>query len=344
MKTPYFSISRQAVVDQYHYMESFAHTVNYSAKTNYDIIPVLEEETDAGFSVHFEHALDKVSDPGNTTFFLSGTEEDKIKSLRERGVNTFVVDNEPDLQALLSWGRDRHDDVDVYVRLQRKENTVETGKHYVFGMSSDTVNNAVKALSNAEAFDDIGIHVHRKTQNVAEWRLRDELNDVLEETTLKTVTRMNAGGGFPVKYKNYQRDTMPGIKRRFDDLKAWAENHDMTLVIEPGRIIAGPPGKLHVTVKNVYGETVVVDASVFNVAMDTFAADTRLEIQEETDAENGDPYTVKGCTPDSLDIIRYKAYLTDPRPGETLTFSNATAYNYSSDFCDLPTPETVLRP
>jgi ornithine decarboxylase len=338
MNTPYFTISASAVVEQYNEIASFADEVNYSAKTNYDLIPVLEDRTDAGFSIHFDHAVPRVNDPSRITYFLQGITPTRLNQLVDNGITTFVIDNPSDLNIFMDWDAPR--EITVYLRLRRRENTVKTGKHYVFGMQSTTVNDAVTQLADKDNVGSVGVHVHRKTQNVAEWRLRDELSDTVTDDALEVIDAVNAGGGFPVQYHNYQRDTLSSIKQRFDDLHEWTNNHDVTLVIEPGRIIAAPPGELHTTIINVYNDTVVVDASVYNAAMDTFVANTRLQIREETD--DGDPYTVKGRTPDSLDILRYKARLDNPERGDTLTFENATAYNYSSDFCDLPRPTTEL--
>ena len=49
----------------------------------------------------------------------------------------------------------------------------------------------------------------------------------------------------------------------------------------------------------------------------------------------GGAYVVKGITPCSMDLFRYRVYLKDPKVGDKLTFLNAGAYNFSTDFCDL---------
>ena len=341
MNTPCFEISEQDVVDQYRYADQLVDQVYYSAKTNYDIVPILQDHTDAGFSIHFEDALTRTEEDNNIIYHASSVTEDKLSRLLTHGVDTIAVDNSADLDILESWLDTGPDRINVFLRLQRRENTVETGKHYAYGMKSQQVNEALMRLNDYNAVGQLGVHVHRKTQNVAEWRLREELSDVLSDEAQQIIDVLNAGGGIPVQYHNYQRDVKPAIEKRFDDLREWTEEINASLVIEPGRIIAGPPGDLKATITNVYDDTVVVDASVYNAAMDTFVTNTRLAIQEET--ETGSPYTVKGCTPDSLDILRYKARLDDPKRGDVLTFENATAYNYSSDFCDLPTPKTVVK-
>jgi ornithine decarboxylase len=62
----------------------------------------------------------------------------------------------------------------------------------------------------------------------------------------------------------------------------------------------------------------------------------------EDDAKDGVSYTIKGCTPDSMDIFRYKVLLKEKRIGDKITFLNAGAYTYSTDFCNLPKLKTVI--
>ena len=74
--------------------------------------------------------------------------------------------------------------------------------------------------------------------------------------------------------------------------------------------------------------------------MDTFVAHIRLLVDGEK--EKREAYTIKGCTPDSMDIFRYRVFLEKPKKGEKITFLNAGAYNYASDFCNLPKLETIV--
>jgi ornithine decarboxylase len=58
-----------------------------------------------------------------------------------------------------------------------------------------------------------------------------------------------------------------------------------------------------------------------------------MKVLEEL--EEGIEYTLKGCTPDSADIFRYKVKLKDPKVGGKIYFINAGAYNFHSEFMDL---------
>ena len=91
---------------------------------------------------------------------------------------------------------------------------------------------------------------------------------------------------------------------------------------------------------NIQDNTIIVGCSVYNGAMDTFVANIRLEVEGEL--EEGEAYTIKGKTPDSIDIFRYRVFLDNPKVGEKIVFLKAGAYNYSTDFCLLEPLETVI--
>ena len=74
--------------------------------------------------------------------------------------------------------------------------------------------------------------------------------------------------------------------------------------------------------------------------MDTFVVPIRLLVEGEL--ENGTAYTIKGCTPDSTDVFRYRVYLDMPKIGDKIVFRNAGAYTYTTDFCNLEKLETVV--
>jgi len=78
-----------------------------------------------------------------------------------------------------------------------------------------------------------------------------------------------------------------------------------------------------------------VDASVYNTALDTFGAHIRLKVEGELEQTKAPAWTIKGATPCSLDIYRYRVYLKDPKPGDNIIFKNAGAYNFATDFCGL---------
>jgi len=116
------------------------------------------------------------------------------------------------------------------------------------------------------------------------------------------------------------------------------------MIIEPGRFIAAPSCKLITSIISVYEDNIIVNASVYNSDMDAVIVPVKLKIESELDkSDNGaKPYVIKGITPCSMDLFRYRVYLKAPKVGDEIVFLNAGAYNFTTDFCDLEKLETKI--
>jgi ornithine decarboxylase len=81
---------------------------------------------------------------------------------------------------------------------------------------------------------------------------------------------------------------------------------------------------------------------VYQGDTDAFVVPAQLLVEGELQKGEGKAFIIKGVTPCSMDLFRYRVYLDSPKKGDTLTFLNAGAYNFTTDFCDLPVLETEL--
>jgi ornithine decarboxylase len=332
---PVFVLSKSVILEQYGKVAEIADTVSYSSKTNQKVSPILEENTDCMFSVHMENELRHVRDMSRTLFLAQGWTASGIEKLYGRGIRSFAVDNEADLDLLLDVIENRDWKINLLLRLKLKENSLRTERYFVFGMPSATVNRRIAGLRNHPKIGTLGVHFHRKTQNVSEWKLRRDVEDVLTPETFKAIDILNIGGGLPSRYANSNAEVTEGIFRRITEFREWLHGRDVRLMIEPGRFIAAPAGKLVTCVTGVYDNNIIVNASVYNSDMDAILVPVKLRVEGEID-KGGEPYVIKGCTPCSMDLFRYRVYLDKkPQIGDTITFINAGAYNFRSDFCDL---------
>jgi len=327
---PRFLLSRKKLLEQYSIASEMADIVAYSFKTNPEVGKELERLTDCMFAVHSQDYFELINDKSRAIFFTQGLDAEDIENLLKQGVRYYVVDNENDLKTLLASIRGYH--INLFLRLKLKEHTIHTGKHFVYGMSSEQVNRLIPELRKNKSIDKLGIHFHRKTMNIGEWNLVEEINDSLGNI-LEHLDFINIGGGLPVKYKNYPTDNLPAIIKNIKSLRSFLNKKNIRMIIEPGRFLAAPCIKLEAYITNIYDNNIIINCSVYNAAMDTFAANTRLEVEGEKN--EGESYTIKGCTPDSLDIFRYKVFLENPKIGDKITFLNAGAYNYATEFCNL---------
>lgn len=335
-----FILGRKKLLEQYGLMSGLADFVSYSAKTNYEVARELESLTGCFFSLHSIESLDSVKDKKRVWFLAQAWDNNELEKLFEAGVENFVVDNEADLQTLLSHINGKSSKISLLLRMRLKEHTISTGKYFVFGMSAEQINNLLPQLAKNSNIAKLGVHFHRKTQNVSEWSLKEELEESLSEDALASIGYVCIGGGIPVRYKNFTADVLGSVFSEIKKLRQWLNSLGIKMIVEPGRFIAAPCVKLETTIKAIYGSSIIVNCSVYNSALDTFVAGIKLEVEGEL--ESGAACTIKGQTPCSMDIFRYRVFLGSPKMGDKLVFLNAGAYNFSSDFCSLRKLETVV--
>ncbi len=334
MENAKFVLSKSAMLRQYSRLKEVADKISYSFKTNPTVGTLLEKYTDSLFTVHFAKSLERINDRGRVIFVAQSWNGKAIRELMKLGVHRFIVDNHNDLETLLKELKSK-DRIDLFLRLRMKERTIRTERHYVYGMYSAEVNRLVSGLRGDDRIEKLGVHFHRKTMNIGEWDLKSEMAEVLEEETLKAIDMLDIGGGIPIEYKNYNGDDLlPSIMGKIGEFRNWLnKEYGIMLIAEPGRFIAGPCISLDAGIIGINGNTVLINCSVFNSAMDTIVANIKLKVDGEL--ERGTPYLIKGCIPDSEDIFRYRVYLKKPEVGDRIRFLNAGAYTYTTNFCDL---------
>jgi len=327
-----FVLSKKKLLEQYKMVKDLADDVSYSLKTNPFVGSVLEKETKCFFSVHSKNIVETIKDKSRIWFFAQAWDYEELDELFSQKIDKFIVDNEMDLKILLAYIEKNDKKMDLMLRMKLKEKTIHTGKHFVFGMLVEQVNQLIPELKRNKLIKTLGIHFHRKTQNISEWSLKE---DFLEEIKVfDLIDMVDIGGGLPIDYKNSRaKEVLPNIFNKIGELKEMLNKKNIKMIIEPGRFLAGPAMKLECYIKNIYNNNIIVDCSVYNSAMDTFVAHVRMKVEGEL--EKGDAYTIKGSTPDSMDIIRYRVYLKNPKIGDKITFLNAGAYTFSTDFCGL---------
>ncbi len=328
-----FILNKKTAINQHNKLREICDEIVYSFKTNPEVGKILEENTNCKFAIHTIEDLDKIKDKKRVWFFSQAWNEEEVEFLIDK-VFGFVIDNEADLLVLLDSLKNKK--INLALRMKLKEHTIHTGKHFVFGLSSSQINNYIPKLRNKVNL--LGIHFHRKTQNVSEWNLKFELEQSLSEETLNSIDFINIGGGIPWNYRNYNVNVLPEVFNKIKELRSWFKGK---LFIEPGRFIAAHSINLETEIKSIDKNNITVDCSIFNATMDTFILNIRLLLENES--EDGEEYTIKGITPDSLDIFRYKVKLKNPKIGDKLIFLDAGAYNFSTDFCSLKKLKTVIE-
>ncbi len=328
-----FVLSRKKALEQYNRIKNIG-KVSYSSKTNSEVGKILEKETDCLFSIHLVNELENIVDKSRVLFLAQAWDFEMIKRLVGMGVMWFVVDNENDLNVLINFLERKDIKVNLLLRVKLKENTIRTERYFVFGMSSQIVNERLRELRDNKNIGKLGIHFHRKTQNVSEWDIKYEMEEIIDREIVDIV---NIGGGIPSVYANTNENVVELVIKKIKEFKEWFGKE---LIIEPGRFISAPAVKLVTKIINIYENNIVVDASVYNSDMDALVVPVKLLVENEL--EKGNAYVIKGITPCSMDLFRYRVYLENPKIGDKLVFLNAGAYNFGTGFCNLDKIETEV--
>ncbi len=336
-----FVVSKSKLLNQYKILKDLGLEISYSFKTLPEIAHILEDNTDSFFSVHMMESLHFVRDKGRVWFLAQAWNSEKLEKIIEIGVRNFVVDNEKDLETLINCIEQKDVKINLLLRMKLKEYTIHTGKYFVFGMKSDKINDLIPKLRKNKKIDKLGVHFHRKTQNTSEWSLKEELSQLLKKEALESIDIINIGGGIPVEYKNSSDRNIKFIFEKIVELKDWLnKEYKIKVIIEPGRFLAGSSTKLETEILAIYDNNIIVDASVYNGALDTLLIPIKLLVDGEL--EEGEKFVIKGCTPCSMDIFRYDVKLKNPKIGDKIIFLNAGAYNFATDFCNLPKLEVII--
>src|SRR3989338_308734 len=339
-----FILSKKAVLEQYSKLKDLGADISYSYKTNREVGNVLQELTDCCYSLHAPEEIGMIKDKNKIFFFSQAWNHDEISQIIKKHVKTFVIDNETDLKELIDFISKEKVKVNICLRMKIQEHRIGSGKYFIYGMPARKVNRIISEIKNNPFIDKIGIHIHRKSQNTSEWSIKAELEDSLAKESLERISFVNLGGGLPVEYKSYSSDVLPYIFSKIKEAREWLNEKGIECYIEPGRFIAAPSVRLQAKIIQIYDSTIVLNCSLYNCALDTLLTNTKMLINGELpdSSVEGQFYLIKGNTTTRDDIFRYKVKLKAPKVGGIITFLNAGAYNYTTDFCSLQKLETEV--
>ena len=336
-----FILSKEIVKEQVKVIEGLGLKVSYSYKTNHEVGNVLQDISNVDFSIHAGEEIDMIRNKSKIWFFTQAESKEELKDILDRGIRNFVVDNELDLQRMLNVIFNNEIKINLSLRMKFQEHRIGTGKYFVYGMSSKIVNEIVQKIRKESFIDKLGIHIHRKTQNTSEWSIKEELEDSLEKETLEKIDFINLGGGLPSGYRNYT-NVLDYVFEKLIDAKEFLDNYGVESWLEPGRFIAAPAVKLEAEIIQVQGKNLIINTTIYNCALDTVLTGTKMLVEGELGNDEGEAYLIKGNSPTRDDIFRYKVKLKNPKVGDTITFLNAGAYNYTTDFFGYKKLKTII--
>ncbi len=326
-----FILSKKILLDQVKKLEEVGLKICYSYKTNKIVGDVLQEISNVDFSIHAFEEISRIKDKSKIWFFTQAESNEELGGFLNLGIRNFVVDNEIDLKRILEVLEEKKIAINLSLRMKFQEHRVGSGKYFVYGMNALKVNKLILNLKENDFVKKIGVHLHRKSQNVSEWEIVEELKDSLDEETLEEISFVNLGGGLPSVYRSSNVEVFDYIFKKLKDAKEWLLEKNIETFIEPGRFLAAPCVRLIVEVIQKYDKNLIINTSIYNCALDTVLTGTKMLVEGELE-QGGQTYLIKGNSPTRDDIFRYAVKLNKVEVGEKIVFLNAGAYNYTTDF------------
>jgi|TARA_B100001964_G_C14221710_1_gene595580 ornithine decarboxylase len=338
---PKFLLSKQILKQQVETLTNLGLKISYSYKTNREVGNLLQEiSPETNFSIHAKEEIEMIKDKSKISFFTQAESTEELKQIIQEGITTFVVDNEIDLNNLLKTNAK----INLSLRMKFQEHRIGTGKYFVYGMPSKKINEIISQIKDNPNINNLGIHIHRKSQNTSEWEIQEELEDSLTKESLTRINTVNLGGGLPTKYRSYTSKVMPYIFQKLTNAKNFLDKHNIQTIIEPGRFLAAPCIKLETEIVQIYDDKIIINTTIYNCALDNTLTNTKMLIRQElNENQEGKHYLIKGNSPTRDDIFRYKVKLQNPKVGDKITFLNAGAYNYTTDFFGYKKLETKIE-
>ena len=300
--------------------------------------------------------LNAGGDPGKTVFSGVGKTKEEIRYALESGVLLFNVESFGELKAIDEvagkLGKKAHISIRVNPDVDPKTHPyISTGlKKNKFGIDSMDALDAYRLSLKLENVIPVGIDSHIGSQITevspfveAVKKLLD-LVDRLEREGIK-IKYLDIGGGLGIRYKD---EDPPHPSMLASVLKDLLEGFYGTLIVEPGRSIAGNAGIFVTKVLYVKEKSskkfVIVDGGMNDLVRPAFYGSYHEIVPVFDRGEKIDVVDVVGPICESGDFLALDRPISRVYPGDLLAVRSAGAYCFtmSSNYNSRPRPPEVL--
>ncbi len=294
---------------------------------------------------------------------------DELSYALDSGVGRIIVDNIYELEMLDSLAKAKGKNQKILLRIKpgidcHTHEYIQTGQidsKFGFALENGEAIQAAGIASKMENVTLVGIHCHIGSQ-IFETQPFVDAADIMvalakniEKSFGKTLTEINFGGGYGVKYLESDKPVPKdeSIRLLCEAVKAACKKHDFpqpALSIEPGRSIVGDANltlyKIGVvkTIKDVRTYVSVDGGMSDNPRYALYGADYEAVVANKADKPRDFTATIAGKCCESGDLIQEHTKIQTPEVGDTLAVLATGAYNYSmaSNYNRIPRPAAVM--
>ncbi len=368
--TPVYIYSLATLTRHYRvFDEAFAkvpHIVCFSVKANSNLalLRALAKQG-SGFDIvsggELFRALKAAGDPKKIVFSGVGKKRDEIEYALRSGILMFNVESEDELLAINDIARAMGTKAPISLRINpdvdpQTHPYISTGmKKAKFGVeikkSAETYKKAV-SLANLDVVG-VDCHIGSQLTSLAPFvdalaRVREYLDRVLVGSLQKQgaqIRYLDLGGGLGI---NYNDETPPDPAQYANAIIEGLQGLDVTLILEPGRVIVGNAGILVTEVQylkeNEARKFVIVDAGMNDLIRPALYGSYQAirPVLENTDEKI--VADVVGPICESGDFFAKDREIARPQRGDLLAIMSAGAYGFTmaSNYNSHPKPPEVL--
>lgn len=367
--TPAYVYSRATLTRHYqafdNALDGIPHLICYAVKasSNIALLNVLAK-LGSGFDIvsggELERVLRARGDPEKVVFSGVGKSTAEIRAGLRAGIKCFNVESADELERIAGIAGELGVQAPVSLRVNpdvdpKTHPYISTGlKENKFGIPVDEAYELyIMALSEYPMLDLVGIDCHIGSQLTDISPLIEALDrvlDIVEKLTAATVhlKHLDIGGGLGI---SYQDETPPLPEEYVQALRQRLEQREMTgltLILEPGRAIAGNAGVLLTRVeylkKTPDHNFAVVDAAM-NDLMRPALYDAWQEVVpvQPRNSDNNKIWDVVGPVCETGDTLAKQRELS-LQEGDLLAIRSSGAYGFSmsSNYNTRPRPPEVM--
>ena len=364
--TPAYVYSSQTLLANYRaYDESFGdlpHTVCYAVKANSSLgVLALLAKAGAGFDIvsggELFRVLQAAGDPAKVVFSGVGKTAAEVEYALASGIHSFNCESEAELALVDAMAARRGVKAGFSIRVNPDVDAsthpyISTGlSKHKFGIA---MAEAARVYQHARGYRNLaaeGVSCHIGSQLLDPSPILEAVDRVLAlAAALRAqgdpINHVDLGGGLGVAYHGGEK--APAIGAFVESLQARLRDSGLSVMVEPGRSIAGPAGVLLTRVlyrkKNGAREFVVVDA-----AMNDLIRPALYHAHHEIIPvrKNGlPPVTVDVVGPicETGDFLARDRQMANVMPGDFLAVCTAGAYGFvqASNYNSRPRAPEVL--
>ncbi|RJP60868.1 MAG: diaminopimelate decarboxylase [Candidatus Auribacter fodinae] len=364
--TPLYIYSKKSFLDNFTELDSafkdVPHLICYSVKSNSNMyILKLLASAGAGFDIvsggELFRIVRSVGNASNVVFAGVGKTEKEIIYALNNGIKMFTVESEQELERINSLAEHMKVRARVAIRVNpnvdpKTHRYISTGKkENKFGLDIERAKAAYDWAMMLTAIDPVGIQMHIGSQILTPEpyaQALDKMVPLVNELKANDIPLeyLDIGGGIGIVYK----DEVPMTPAEFAAVVVpKVKNLGLTLIIEPGRYIAGNSGILATKVEYVKrsGDKtfVIVDAAMNDLMRPSlYQAYHEIKLVNKHNGRKTSSVDIVGPVCESGDFFAADRELPVPAEGEYLALMSAGAYGFSmsSNYNSRVRPAEVL--